>query len=159
MDVMPLQAVIFISIPEAYLIILMGFTFIGVKPDLKRLGVVAAAQALCSYLIRSLPLPFGVHIILQLFPMAILVKFIIGYKWKHVLLGVFLGAAIFTGILDSLYIPLVVRIVPFEVIYNNPWVRIAVSIPEQLAMLVIILLCKKYNFKIVNFSACDKEVM
>ena len=45
MDVMPWQAVVFISIPEAFLIMLMGLVLTGLKPDLKRLAIAAVIQA------------------------------------------------------------------------------------------------------------------
>ena len=157
MDVMPWQAVMFVSIPEAFLLILMGFTLAGVKPDLKRLVTVAVFQALGSYFIRGLDLPFGIHIVLQLITMLVLVKLILSYKWRIVLPGVMLGFALFTGILDSIYIPfVVVRIVPLEVILNNVWIRIAVSIPQQLVMLSVILLCHKYDFNIIDMSSYEE---
>lgn len=59
MDLMPWQAVVFISIPEAFLMNLMGLTLVGVRPDLKKLGIVAILQALCSYFIRALPIVYG----------------------------------------------------------------------------------------------------
>lgn len=160
MDVMPWQAVVFISLPEAFLIILMGFTLIGIRPNLKRLGIVAAMQAVCSYFARALPYPFGVHMVLQLLTMVVLVKVLLGYRWRSVITGVFLGVAIFTGVIDAIYIPFVVRyVVPIQTIYSNPWVRIAVSMPEQVAMLGIILVCRKFNFKIINLSKYYKEVV
>lgn len=156
MDVMPWQAVLFISIPEAFLIMLMGFTLVGIKPDLKRLTIVAVMQALGSYLIRGLPFVYGVHTLLQLMTMVILVKLILSYKWQMTLPGVLLGYAIFIGIIDPLYLPFIVKIVPVEVILSNTWIRIAASIPEQLIVLVIVLLSYKYRFKIIDLSTYEE---
>jgi hypothetical protein len=153
MDVMPWQAVVFISIPEAFLVNLMGFTLVGVKPDLKRLGMVAVAQACASFFIRSLPMVYGVHMILQVITTIAFVKFIMGYQFIETLPAVFLGFAIFAGIIDQIYIPFILRIIPLEVILNNAWMRVLVSIPEQAIMLIIILLCKKYRFKVFDVTA------
>ena len=153
MDVMPWQAVVFISIPEAFLIMLMGLALTGLRPDLKRLAVAAVIQAVGSFFIRQLYFPYGVHILIQLLTMTALAKFALNYRWSTVLPGIFIGAAIFTGILDQLYLPFVIKIVPIEVILSNTWIRILVSLPQQAAMLVIILLCYRYNFKIFDITA------
>ena len=153
MDVMPWQAVVFISIPEAFLIMLMGLALTGLRPDLKRLAVAAVIQAVGSFFIRQLYFPYGVHTLMQVATMTVLAKFALNYRWSTVLPGILLGVAIFTGILDQLYIPFIVKIIPIEVILSNTWVRILVSLPQQAAMLIIILLCYRYNFKIFDVTA------
>lgn len=156
MDVMPWQAVVFISIPEAFLIMLMGLVLTGLRPDLKRLAIAAVIQAVGSYFIRSMNFPYGVHILIQLVTMAVLAKLILRYRWLVVVPGILLGAAIFSGILDQLYFPFVLRIVPLEVILSSPWVRVLVSLPEQAAMLVIILLCYKYGFRVFDVTVFEE---
>ena len=153
MDVMPWQAVVFISIPEAFLLMLMGLALTGLRPDLKRLAAAAVIQAVGSFFIRQLYFPYGVHTLMQVATMTVLAKFALNYRWSTVLPGILLGVAIFTGILDQLYIPFIVKIIPIEVILNNTWIRILVSLPQQAAMLVIILLCYRYNFKIFDITA------
>ena len=153
MDVMPWQAVVFVSIPEAFLVNLMGFTLIRIKPDIKRLALVAVVQALCSYFIRGLPFVYGVHIILQIITTLVLVKIFIKYKWQVTVIGVLIGIAVFTGVIDTLYLPNVFKLVSLDVILKNTWLRVAVSIPEQLIMLAIIIVCKRFNLGILNMSA------
>jgi hypothetical protein len=150
MDVMPWQAVVFISIPEAFLVNLMGLALVGIKPDLKKLLVMAVLQAICSYFIRALPLVYGVHMVLQLLTTFILIKLILGYGWGITLPAVLLGFVIFTGILDPLYIPFITKKVPLDMILANPWLRVAVSFPQQLAMLAIVLVCRRYDFRLIN---------
>jgi len=153
MDVMPWQAVVFISIPEAFLLMLMGLALTGLRPDLRRLAAAAVIQAVGSFFIRQLYFPYGVHTLMQVATMTVLAKFALNYRWSTVLPGILLGVAIFTGILDQLYIPFIVKIIPIEVILNNTWIRILVSLPQQAAMLVIIWLCYRYNFKIFDITA------
>jgi len=152
MDVMPWQAVVFISIPEAFLLMLMGLVLTGLRPDLKRLAAAAVIQAVGSFFIRQLQFPYGVHTLMQVATMTVLAKFALGYRWSTVLPGIFLGVAIFAGILDQLYLPFVIKIIPIEVILSNTWIRILVSMPQQAAMLIIILLCYRYNFKIFDIT-------
>ena len=153
MDVMPWQAVVFISIPEAFLLMLMGLALTGLRPDLKRLAAAAVIQAVGSFFIRQLYFPYGVHTLMQVATMTVLAKFALNYRWSTVLPGIFLGVAIFTGILDQLYFPIVLRIVSLEAILSNAWMRVLVSLPQQAAMLIIILLCYRYNFKIFDVTA------
>ncbi len=153
MDVMPWQVVVFISIPEAFLIMLMGLALTGLKPDIKRLAIAAVIQAVGSFFIRQLYLPYGVHILFQLVTMTVLAKYALNYRWTTVMPGLFLGAAIFSGILDQLYLPFIIKIVPIEVILSNTWVRILISLPQQAAMLLIVLLCYKYNLKVFDITA------
>jgi hypothetical protein len=89
---------------------------------------------------------------MQVATMTVLAKFALGYRWSTVLPGIFLGVAIFAGILDQLYLPFVIKIIPIEVILSNTWIRILVSMPQQAAMLIIILLCYRYNFKIFDIT-------
>jgi two-component system sensor histidine kinase AgrC len=153
MDLMPWQAVVFISIPEAFLLNLMGLTLVGIRPDLKKLGIVAVLQALCSYFIRALPIVYGVHMVLQLFTTFIIIKLVLKYKWTTVLLGVLIGFVVFTGIIDPLYVPMLVRFVPLNEIMTNAWLRVAASAPEQIIMLIIVLVCRKFGFKVLNVSS------
>ena len=153
MDVMPWQAVVFISIPEAFLLMLMGLALTGLRPDLKRLAAAAVIQAVGSFFIRQLYFPYGVHTLMQVATMTVLAKFALNYRWSTVLPGIFLGVAIFTGLLDQLYFPIVLRIVSLEAILSNAWMRVLVSLPQQAAMLIIILLCYRYNFKIFDVTA------
>lgn len=152
MDVMPWQAVVFISIPEAFLIMLMGLVLTGLKPDLKRLAIAAVIQAIGSYFIRGMNFPYGVHILIQLVTMTVLAKLCLRYRWAVVMPGILLGAAVFAGILDQLYLLFVLRIIPLEFVLSNPWIRVLISLPEQIIMLVIILLCYKYDFKVFDVT-------
>ncbi len=156
MDVMPWQAVVFISIPEAFLIMLMGLVLTGLKPDLKRLAIAAVIQAIGSYFIRGMNFPYGVHILIQLVTMAVLAKLCLRYRWAVVMPGILLGAAIFTGILDQLYFSFVLRIMSLDVILSSPWIRVLVSLPEQATMLVIILLCYKYGFRVFDVTVFEE---
>jgi len=152
MDVMPWQAVVFVSIPEAFLVNLMGLSLVGARPELKRLGMAAAVQALASFAIRALPMVYGIHILVQLITTIIIIRFVVGIQWRVVIPGSLLGLVIFAGVLDPLYIPYVVKVIPLEKILTNPWIRVAVSLPQQLVMLLIILVCRRYNFKIISMS-------
>ncbi len=116
----------------------------------------AVIQAVGSYFIRGMNFPYGVHILIQLVTMAVLAKLCLRYRWSAVVPGILLGAAIFTGILDQLYFLLILKIVSLEVILNNAWIRVLVSLPEQAAMLVIILLCYKYNFKVFDVTVFEE---
>lgn len=138
------------------MIMLMGLVLTGLKPDLKRLAMAAVIQAVGSYFIRGMNFPYGVHILIQLVTMAVLAKLCLRYRWSAVVPGILLGAAIFTGILDQLYFLLILKIVSLEVILNNAWIRVLVSLPEQAAMLVIILLCYKYNFKVFDVTVFEE---
>jgi hypothetical protein len=92
MDVMPWQVVVFISIPEAFLIMLMGLALTGLRPDLKRLAIAAVIQAVGSFFIRQLNFPYGVHILIQLVTMVVIAKYCLRYRWPVVMPGILLGS-------------------------------------------------------------------
>jgi hypothetical protein len=156
MDVMPWQVVVFISIPEAFLIMLMGLALTGLRPDLKRLAIAAVIQAVGSFFIRQLNFPYGVHILIQLVTMVVIAKYCLRYRWPVVMPGILLGAAIFTGILDQLYLPLLLNIVPLEVILSNTWIRVLAAMPEQAVMLIFILICYKYSLKVFDVTVFEE---
>jgi hypothetical protein len=78
---------------------------------------------------------------------------VLKYKWTTALLGVLVGIVVFIGIIDPLYVPLLVRFVPLNEIMTNAWLRVAVAAPEQLIMLVIVIVCRKFGFKVLNVSS------
>ena len=156
MDVMPWQVVVFISIPEAFLIMLMGLALTGLRPDLKRLAIAAVIQAVGSFFIRQLNFPYGVHILIQLVTMVVIAKYCLRYRWPVVTPGILLGAAIFTGILDQLYLPQLLNLVPLEVILSNTWIRVLAAMPEQAVMHIFILICYKYSLKVFDVTVFEE---
>ena len=65
MDKIPLGLFILQSFPESFIVITIGLIMIGIKPDFKRIVLLAMSSTLFSYLVRSSPIVFGLHSLLH----------------------------------------------------------------------------------------------
>lgn len=66
MDIMPIYLIFLHSIPETAILVSLGLVLTGLKPDLARILLVAFITSLASYFIRTLPLPPGINVFIQL---------------------------------------------------------------------------------------------
>ncbi len=66
MDRMPFYLVVFQSLPETAILISLGLILIGFKPKLKSVLIIASLESLVSFLVRSLPLPPGVNVFIEI---------------------------------------------------------------------------------------------
>lgn len=57
---------IFRGIPEAFILIFAGYAFAGKKPEKNKFFITSILLAVAAYLVRMLPIHFGVHTIILL---------------------------------------------------------------------------------------------
>lgn len=159
---MTLPIVIFVSFPEAILVGLLGMLLLGIRPTIKQIVIIGLAQAGFSFVIRSLPIPFGIHTLIQLFTFSLLIYFIISIPYMITLITVFLGISIY-GIVETISIPLLLNLTDLSLqsVLNNQWLRIAFFMPEATSLILCIYVIKKFNItlpdKILNYVGAKKR--
>lgn len=160
---MPLLIILFASIPEEFLITVLGLKLFGVKirPLIGKIVVVAILQAAISFSVRLLPLPFGIHTILQIPLFALSLYLILGLPYLYSLVVILISATLYT-ILDASIIPLLLYWsgIPLEEVLTNTTLRLLFFIPQFTVMLllVIIVSLKKIKiFDINNYKLVNKE--
>ena len=158
MDFMPLLDVIFVSIPEELLITILGLMLLSIKIK-KRLSVlllVAVVQATISYFIRMLPLPFGIHTLIQLPLFALTATLLLHLPFLLSLTSVLVSGTIYT-VIDATFAPNMLKItgIPLQQVLEHAWLRIIFFSPQALAMVLIILLVHLSRFKLLDMSKYD----
>ncbi|WP_242662097.1 hypothetical protein [Desulfitobacterium hafniense] len=162
-EIMPLLIVLFASIPEEFLITVLGLKLFGVKirPLIGKIVVIAILQAAISFSVRLLPLPFGIHTILQIPLFALPLYLLLGLPYLYSLVVILISATLYT-ILDASIIPLLLYWtgIPLETVLTNTTLRLLFFIPQFTVMLllVIIVSLKKIKiFDINNYKLVNKE--
>lgn len=151
MDNMPVSSVLLQSLPEGLIIIALGLVLIGQKLWPGKIIMIAALSALAMFLIRRLPLIFGLHTIIGVFVLTILLILIYKVRPKMAFAGALLAIAglITTQLLVSSVVLYITGLTVQQVL-SSTVLRVIVPIPEELVLALITLLCIKYKFSFVQ---------
>lgn len=148
---MPIVALIFQSIPEAIIINLLGLVLAGLKIEAyyKRLIIVGLISGIFSYVIRSLPIPFGIHTLIHIPFLILILKYILEISFKKGSLIFMLGILV-QLITELIYMPLLMVILNMSAseIVNNLLLRIIVPWPYLIILFLISLYLNKKSISI-----------
>lgn len=141
------------SLPENFIILLVGMIWIGVAPPIKKLFLIAICGAFFSYFIRTLPIVFGIHSLLQFLFLIFLTYMFIHPFWLQSILIVLLGS-IAIGISEIIFLPLWLNlgIIDFQDLISLPWLRSFIGIPHMLILVVVAVVSKNKNFTIIKIT-------
>ena len=152
---MSLGVLLFLSIPEEFLITVLGLLLfgIGIRQRFGRISLIAVIQAFISFFVRLLPLPFGIHTLIQILLFAIPLQLILRLPYLHSLICILISATIYT-VLDATFIPLLLQItdIPLEAVLNSTFLRVLFFIPQALTMLLFVLFLYFTRFKLFNMT-------
>jgi len=158
LDKMSLFSLLLVSLPEALLVTLLGFQLAGhriIPPHFIMIGI---AQTASSYFIRLTPIPFGLHSLAQAAIYILIIKLVTGISLRRSAVIALLGLAIYAT-LDTAIIPLLLSITGYSLqdIFAGDYIRIIVFLPQAAIVLFIIIVCRRYNFHLLNYDAATKE--
>ncbi|WP_236006052.1 hypothetical protein [Paradesulfitobacterium ferrireducens] len=152
---MPVSAVLFLSIPEELLITTLGLFLFGisVRKYWYRLFLIAVIQALVSFFIRLLPLPFGIHTFLMIPLFALAVSLVLNLPYIGAFVSILVSSTIYT-VLDTTFIPLLIKItgIPVSEVLQSTPLRVMFFLPQGLTMLVLILIVATTGFRLFTLS-------
>lgn len=151
MDIMPLYLVFLQSMPENAILVSLGLVLIGIKPRFIPILLIAIITALSCYFIRALPLPPGLHILMQLPIMILLITYILEIPLTFAILASFLGLICIasTEIVFNSLISMFTGVSVMEAIKNPLW-RVLFPIPEFIFLTVVTLVMNYYEKSIFN---------
>jgi hypothetical protein len=154
----PWYVVIFQSIPEAFLVLVMGFALFRIRIDIKYAVIIAALSAVSTYFIRLAPIIFGVHSLIATAVLIILTVLIARMEIGPATLGI-LGGVALLAILQSLMIPTMFNLasVQFSDLADRPWLNILFFIPQALVMIVIYIAVLRNDWYLYDLSRKGKE--
>ena len=158
MDKMPINVVVFGSIPEAALIISLGLILIGIRPSFKKIVLVAIIQGIASYYIRR-NVEFGMHTVLQYISMCILAWLIIKVPFRLSLLGILIGIII-SSLIEGTMILILPKIMGLSLaeIMSRSWIRVGLFLPQLSILSILNYLCCRYNFTLESEIGLVKKI-
>jgi len=159
MYAIPWYVILFVSIPEAFLIIILGFALFNIYLQPKHILIVSLIISLVAYFIRKLDIVFGIHTLIGLALMIMLIKIFTKMPAKTVFLPTLSGFVI-VATLQSLILPFALEVCSVDplALATQPWLNIIFFIPEALVMILLYLYIKRHHFFIIDMQERKTDV-
>lgn len=125
----------------------------GGKPRLIEIVLIGLIQMIVAYIVRTLPIPMGLHTIFLGLSTAALIYLISRIPFLSAVIGVVVGFIL--GILQEIFVmQTVLKITGLDMhaIISNPHMRVLIYIPIATIMLVTIILFKRHNITFVRIT-------
>jgi len=134
----PLLALIFQGIPEDIGLAYLAFVIAKIPLIKKRIVLIGIIIAFTSYLLRLLPLTFGIHTVLIIGFQFILLMFIGKGNFNNSIIAS-LVSVLCLIIIETVCLSLLMPLfgVTFEITNNNAFVRILITLPQVLVLFVL----------------------
>ncbi|MGB9803860.1 hypothetical protein [Desulfofundulus sp.] len=160
MDRMPLLALILQSIPESIIILALGLTLMGVELKWRRIVPAAVLSSLCSYFVRELPIPYGIHTLIGIIVIAALIVIFFRTSVPVALSAAMIGIVVLATV-EMLLWPVLLALTgkTLAEVWKSEILRILLAIPELVVLTLITLLCvkKKIAFRRPRYSSVDRS--
>jgi len=150
------------SFPEAALMSYFAIQFMGGKPKIIEVILIGLIQAVIAYIVRTSPIPFGAHTIIQILTTIVLIAIIARVQLISAIIGFVCVFIVY--IIDSILIEYLITLtlgLTMSSIINHPYFRFVLFVPIALVFLMIILLFKKYEinfFKIAKWQEIGNKL-
>ncbi|MGE5454776.1 MAG: hypothetical protein ACM3O9_06235 [Methylocystaceae bacterium] len=142
-----------VSIPQAFLVTLVGLSLFNLKVPETRLVVIAIAGGSLSFLLRFIPMVFGLQIFIGLFIMTCLTVFVGRIKIFPAVCAITAGLVIISVVETSL-LPfyLLLSKTSFATLQTNQLITAILFIPEALIMVFIYGIIQKLKFRMWDLN-------
>jgi hypothetical protein len=136
MDIMPIAAVIFQSIPEEIVLFAFGLAIIGEEIKFKKIFVAAVMLAFTAYFVRVLPFPFGVHTIICALAMIVIFKLAFNIQFLPGIIATLSSFGALLSAENSVGLPILsaIGVHSFQDVWSNTILRIIIAWPHLLLL-------------------------
>ena len=133
----PWFVVVLVSIPEAFLVISLGFALYDYRLPTVKAFTIAIISALCTYFIRCLPLMWGIHTITAVVVLTAIAVLILKTNLLGSLVAVLTGVVILL-VIQSLLAPgfFAVTNTTLTDMANNPWLNVWFFVPQGIVLIL-----------------------
>lgn len=133
----PWYIVLFVSIPETFLCLSLGFSLFNIPIYYKEKFILSVIAGIASYFLRKLPLFFGIHTFIFLILVVSLTTILCEIGFIRSLICVLTGVMI-VGILQSITSPVLINLYGINVndAANKPWINFLLFLPSGLIVSV-----------------------
>lgn len=153
MDAMSLLQLLLVSLPEALLVTALSFQLVGLKIKTSDFLLIGVSQTTIAYLVRLSPVPFGLHSLIQIILFIVLLRIITKINFRVIIITALLGLTIYAS-LETVIGPTLLNLTGYHLneVINNPTMRIIFFLPQAMVILLFIILTKKFDYRLVDFS-------
>lgn len=149
MDFMPLIPFLGVSVPESITLYYMVLALTGKKES--RLFIIALSllTSLFSFTVRSIPMAFGIHSILEIILMVIFLNAFLKLSWRTAI-TVMILASVVLGFAEGISVPFLAWIfsLKLEQIISDPLLRILFTLPHLLFLVVLTHIISKRQWRL-----------
>lgn len=142
-----------ISFPEALVVSFFAITFMGGKPRIPAIIIIAAIQSIVAYIVRSLPIPVGMHTIFLAVSYMILISLIARVSIGASSIGV-ISVLIVNIITEVGIIRLVTDVTGLSIadLVNDKYRRLMFTVPITVVMFIIAILFRRFDITFVRIT-------
>ncbi|MBC7074943.1 MAG: hypothetical protein H5T98_02480 [Syntrophomonadaceae bacterium] len=153
MYAIPWQVALFVSLPEAFLIVILGFALFNLEISCKKALTVSIINATTIYFVRQLQIVFGLHTLIAIIVMVIACMWLTKLHPWNIFTSILTGFVIM-GVLQSLLLPICFAITgtSSENLIANPLLNIAFFVPIAALAAVLLFSVKKYKLYIFDLK-------
>lgn len=136
----PWYVVLFQSIPEMFLLIILGFKLFNIDVDLKKALLVSLLISIIVYFVRKFASVYGLHTAILIFCSLILIKIILKMNIAYSFICI-VTSLLINGLLQNTITPILLNFfhTTTQDLVKNPWLNIFFYIPNGLIMLYLYL--------------------
>lgn len=161
MDFIPLIPFLGVSVPESLIIYYMVLTILGRKESRVFIILLSFLTSLFSYLLRSIPMVFGIHSILQILLMIIFLTFLLKLPWRASIASVILTSVIL-GLVEGIFVPFLswIFVIDIGCVISDPWLRMLFTLPHLLFLGAVTYIANKRKWRlpfIIRLMEVDDE--
>lgn len=163
MDFMPLIPFLGVSVPESFVLYYMVLAIAGKRESTLSIIALSLLTSLFSYTVRSIPMVFGIHTILQVVLMIILLNIFLQFPWRAAVAIMILSSAIL-GLAEGFFVPFLSWIFSLDLdrIISDPLLRILFTLPHLIFLAALSHIVIKLHWRlplIARLMGINNEVV
>lgn len=163
MDFMPLIPFLGVSVPESFVLYYMVLAIACKRESPLSIIALSLLTSLFSYTVRSIPMVFGIHTILQVVLMIILLNIFLQLPWRAAAAIMILASAIL-GLAEGFFVPFLSWIFSLDLdrIISDPLLRILFTLPHLIFLAALSYIVIKKNWRlslITQLMGINNEVV
>lgn len=134
----PWYVVLFQSIPEMFLLIILGFKLFNIDVNFKKTLLVSLLISIIVYIVRKFASVYGFHTVIFIFFSLILIRIILKMNIAYSFICI-VTSLLVDGLLQSILTPVLLSLFQSasEGLITSPWLNIVLFIPSGLLMFLL----------------------
>ncbi len=154
----PWQVALFVSLPEAFLIVILGFALFNLEISYKKAFIISLITSVIVYFARQMHVIFGIHTLIGLITMVITGTWLTNLKPWAVLISILTGSVVM-GALQSIiiFICFYAASANLQELATNPWLNVFFFFPIGVTVALLYFLIRRYKFCIFSLNFEDRK--